>query len=170
MSSILKRPSINCAPAAGLFRYEYFQMAYVTNDIQRACEVFTRRYGIQRYHDLENTFENGSSISVRLAWIGGHMIEVIQANGPGMEFYNDRLPSDEFGISHHHMGYLLPDEQAWQELSSEIAEAGWKVVIDEDMGSFLKVKYVEAPELGHYLEFFLLGPDGAEMFGAIPAS
>lgn len=170
MSSILKRPAINIAPLGGVFRCEYFQTSYVTNDLTRACEVFSSRYGVGEYHVLEAPAENGSHISVRLAWIGGHLIEVVQASGRGMEFYNARLPADEFAIRHHHMGYLLPDEQAWQDFESEIAGSGWNVVMEGDTEGFLKFKYVEAPELDHYMEFFLLGPGGIEMFESVPAS
>lgn len=170
MVPILKRPIIKCAPLNGIFRCEYFQTAYVTNDLERACEIFTRRYGIQGFHALEESFENGSAMSVRLAWIGGHMIEIIQARGPGMEFYNDRLPAKEFAIGHHHLGYLLPDEQTWRELQIEIAESGWNVIMDEDLEGLFKVRYVEARELGHYMEFFLLKSGGIKMFEAVPAS
>jgi hypothetical protein len=170
MKSVLKRPPINVAPLGGLFRCEYFQTSYVTNDLTQACGVFSNRYGIGDYHSLEAPSEDGSHISVRLAWIGGHLIEIVQATGPGMEFYNARLPADAFAIRHHHLGYLLPNEGAWQDFESEIVKSGWNVVMAGDTEGFLKFKYVEAPELDHYMEFFLLGPGGIAMFESVPAS
>jgi extradiol dioxygenase family protein len=171
MGALLEnRPRANIAPLGGVFRCDYFQTAYVTNDLERACEVFAERYGVSAWHSLDNSFQNGSRMSIRLAWIGGHNLEIIEAHGPGMEFYNDRLPEGEFAIRHHHLGYLLPDEQAWQDFETEIETRGWNVALADDLTGFLKVKYLDAPELGHYMEFFLLDAGGIAMFEAVPAS
>ena len=170
MTPVLKRPPITAAPLGGIVRCEYFQTAYVTNDLSRACEVFTCRYGIKAYHEMGGLFDSGSVMTVKLAWVGGHMIELIEAHGPGMEFYNDRLPAGEFAIRHHHLGYLLPDERAWQDLECEIVRSGWAIFTDDHLEGLMKVKYVEAAELGHFMEFFLLEAGGIAMFEAVPAS
>ncbi len=59
------------------------------------------------------------------------MYELIEASGPGTEFYTKRLPEKNFG-------------------------------------GFMRCCYVEAPELGHYLEYILPEAAGIEFFESVP--
>lgn len=53
MKSLVNRPSVMLSPGNELFRNEHCQVAYATNDIERACAVFKDRYGIKDYRRLE---------------------------------------------------------------------------------------------------------------------
>jgi hypothetical protein len=166
----VRRPALSVQPGEGLLKAEHFQIAYVTSDAARACQVFRDRYGVKEFGPLDAATPDGGQIHIELAWVGGVMFEIIQASGPGTDFYNDRLPTDGFAVRHHHFGYLTHDEAEWDALQEEIRRGGWTVAMRGRMEGFMRYCYVEAPELGHYLEYFLLDPAGVAFFENVPAS
>jgi hypothetical protein len=170
MPRIVTRPPTPFRPGQGLLSAEHFQAAYVTQDAARACAIFRDRYGVQAFAPMDASLPKGGRMHIELAWVGGVMIEVIEASGPGAEFYNARLPTDAFAIRHHHFGYLLEDKSSWDALQSEITTGGWEVAFEGNTEGFLRFCYVDAKELGHYLEYFLLEPAGVAFFEGIPAS
>ena len=48
MNEFLRSSAAILSPGDGLLRNDHFQMAYVTNDIERACAIFSKRYGSTR--------------------------------------------------------------------------------------------------------------------------
>jgi len=152
----LRRPLPVYDPAKGLLHNDHFQVAYVTNDIDRAVEVFQRRFGVAAFRANDNALPGGTTVGVRSAWIGGMMYEICCAAGPGMELYTDWAPpGGDFVLKFHHFGYLIPDEAAWAALERQIADGGWRVRTRSDIPGFFRGCYVEVPELGHFLEFVL---------------
>jgi hypothetical protein len=98
------------------------------------------------------------------------MIELMQAWGPGVELYNARLPADGYAIQMHHLGYLIHDQAQWDGIEAEAARIGRKVAFKGALPGFLSWCFVEAPELGHYLEYIFPEPEGAAFLQSIPAS
>jgi len=170
MGSILKRPETARLPDKGLMRHEHVQIAYVTNDIERAVEVFRKRYGISEFASLAGRIADDSPMNVRVAWAGGTMYEIIEATGPAAQFYNARLPEGEFAIRHHHFAHIVQDREAWSALMAELAMEGIDIVFEKHRQGFMRFCYVKAPDLDHYLEFFLLEKDGIAFFESIPSS
>jgi hypothetical protein len=152
----------------GLFRYNHFQVAYATNDIDRACGLFTERFGIKAFRRLEGQLHAGGDFRIELGWAGGVMYELCTASGAGQEVFMAGLPTDRFVIRHHHLGYYVPTEDAWDALQGEIARSGCKVILSTDTPGFLRVRLIEVPELGHCLEYFLLEEGGVEFLNAVP--
>ena len=114
MTTSLQRPVPVYDPARGLLNNDHFQIAYVTNDIDRAVEIFRTRFGVGSFRANDDVLESGTKVGIRSAWIGGMMYEICYGAGPGMELYTDWAPPDgEFVLRFHHFGYLIPDEQAW---------------------------------------------------------
>lgn len=170
MVGLVNRPATEVAHRDGLLRKDQFQVSYVTNDMERAKRTFADRYGIRKFARLGGPMPDGGTISVALAWFGGTMYEIIQAEGPKTEFYNRDLPSDRFAIRFHHLGFLVHDKAAWKQLEREIEEGKWTVAYTSLNGGFMDAYYVEAPELGHYLEFIYPQKSGVEFFEAVPAN
>lgn len=168
MSRTLNRPAAQAGPAADVLGFEQFQMAYVTNDIERACEVFRARYGVPGFRRLEGPLAEGGQIRIELAWAGGTLYELVEASGPGSEFYAERLPADRFAIRHHHLGFLVPDAEGWDGLQRRIETEEWRVMLRSDIPGFMQACYIEAPELGHYLEYLLCEPAGLDFFEGAP--
>jgi hypothetical protein len=166
--SPLKRPVPTFDPARGLLASEHFQIAYVTNDVARAAEVFRRRFGVAALRESDAELPNGSAIQVRAVWLGGVLYEITCGTGPGMELWACGRPEDGFVLRHHHFGFLVPDEDAWAKLEAQIAAGGFAVRQRSDHPGFGRIACVEAPELGHYLEYIMPGPDLIARFEATP--
>jgi hypothetical protein len=93
MEYTLKRPAGRIDPGTGLLLAEHFQVAYVTNDIKRACKIFASHLGIGSFSKLEGPLKAGGHIEAKFAWVGSVMYEIIQASGPGSELYGAKPTS-----------------------------------------------------------------------------
>jgi hypothetical protein len=152
-------------------RKEQFQTGYVTNDLDRALKVLGERYGIERFSFLEGDMAEGGHIRVAFAWAGGNMYEIIDARGgKEAEFYTSRLPQDGFGLVFHHLGYLIHSKEEWDAVRAEIAERGMTITLDTQVPGFMDAVYIEAPDLGHYLEYLFPEEGGLRFFEAVPAN
>ncbi len=170
MNLTLDRPPAKIHPGAGLYRNDLFQIAYVTNDMERALTVFETRYGVKEWRRMEGPLDGGGRIRVEFGWAGGAMFEVTQADGPGSELYRQPLPDDEFAIRFHHFGFFIPTEQAWQSLLQEIHVGGVKVFNETNVPGFLQARIVEASELGHYIEYIFPEAAGVAFFQGVPSN
>jgi hypothetical protein len=168
VNRLVNMPSATFNPADGLLLNDHFQVAYVTNDLTRAREVLRSRYGIANFRHLEAKLQDDGYIQLELAWVGGIMIELVWAHGPNTEFYNDRLPAREFAIRHHHLGYFIHDQSNWNALQETIRRGRWNIVLENKIEGFMRWCYVDAPELGHYLEYIFPDPKGVTFFEEIP--
>lgn len=169
MTVILRRPAVRNGLGVGPLGFEQFQTAYVTNDIDRACEVFADRYGISSFRRLEGALQEGGRIRIEIAWAGGALYELVCATGAGSQFYVNRLPAQGFAIRHHHLGFLVPDAAGWDRLQQLIEHGGWKVALRTVVPGFMQACYIEAPELEHYLEYLLPEPAGLDFFETAPS-
>jgi len=170
MKSNVLRPPPSLSPGDGVLRNDFFQIAYATSDIDRACTLFGERYGIKAFRRLEGQLPAGGHIRIELAWAGGAMYELISANGPGSELFTSLLPAEGFAIRHHHLGYFVHGAPAWEALNREFEGRGWVVRSKSDNKGFLQACIVEAPELGHYLEYIFPEQAGIEFFESVPRS
>lgn len=166
----MKRPDGQFDPSAGLLRAEQFQMAYATNDIERACDLFRQRFGIREFRRLAGQMPSGGHIHVELAWVGPTMYELLTATGPGSDLYVGRLPTDRFAIQHHHLGFLIHDEAQWQGLFSQIENNGWTLLSKNNTPGFMQTCFVDVPELGHYFEYLFPEPAGLAFFEGVPGN
>jgi len=167
----LKRPVPMFDPARGLLNNEHFQIGYVTNDIDRAVDVFRERFGVREFRANDNELPGGTKVGIRSVWIGNMMYEICYGSGPGMEIYTEWAPPDgEFVLRFHHFGYLVGDDASWEALERTIGEGGWKVRNPSDIPGFFRGCYVQVPELGHFLEFVQLRQGLRERMNATPVS
>ncbi len=165
------RPASSFDPAAGLLRTEHFQMAYATNDIDHACALFRDRYGIREFRRLEGPLAAGGHIRVELAWVGTIMYELLTAHGEGSSIYMSRLPpGDGFRLKHHHLGYMIADDAGWAALMAEVETKGHTLSHLSHNTGFMKSCFVDAPELGHYLEYICPEPAGLAFFESVPGN
>lgn len=167
----LHRPVPVYDPAKGLLHNDHFQLAYVTNDVERAEKIFRDRFGVARFRANDNELPGGTKVRVRSVWIGKMMYEICCGEGAGMELYTDCAPpGGDFVLRFHHYGFLVPDDAAWAALESELARGRWNVRSRSDIPGFFRGCYVEVPEFGHFLEFVLPGPGLLERMNATPVA
>lgn len=170
MHEFVRRPRATLSPGSGLLRYDHFQVAYATNDIDRACNLFSERFGIKEFRRLEGPMAAGGHIRVELARAGGTMYELITASGPGSDIYVSRLPSGSFAIKHHHLGFLIHDQAQWEALESDAARIGRTLLEKSNNPGFLQKCFVDVPELGHYFEYIFPEPAGIDFFESVPGN
>lgn len=170
MPNFITRPDAAFDPTAGLLRIEHFQMAYATNDIDRACDLFGERFGIREFRRLEGPLPAGGQIRVELAWVGTIMYELLTASGPGSDLYVGRLPGDGFAIRHHHLGFLIHDDAQWQALLDKITGDDWTMPSKSHNPGFMQSCFVDVPELGHYFEYIHPEPAGLAFFESVPGN
>lgn len=168
MPYMLTRPAASFDPGSGLLIAEQFQMAYVTTDIDRACDLLGTQLGIREFAPLGGPFPEGGQIQARFAWVGTLMYEVIQATGPGSAIYSSRLPQgDGFHIKHHHLGFLIHDREQWDR-GREAAKRNGFAIPYTGSNPLVDVCFIDVPELGHYLEYLLPTQAGLDFFESVP--
>jgi hypothetical protein len=138
--------------------------------MERAREVFRERYGIQKFARLEGPLPSGGHIHVELAWSGGLMYELMFVQGPGSECFNSVLPPSGFAIRPHHLGYFVNTAAEWQALQQEIERGNWKLVHKNERPGQMSACIVEAPEIGHYLEYIYPEAGGIAFFESVPVN
>lgn len=167
MSDLIRRPA---AFGPGLMRSDHFQIAYATTDMDQACGLFAQQFGVKDFRRLEGALPEGGHIRMEIAWAGGVMYELVCAKGAGGDVFRTGLPESGFGMRLHHLGYLVPTSEAWAAVQDEIAGSGRAIVRETDIPGFLKARIVEAPELGHYLEYIFPEAGGRAFFEQAPAN
>lgn len=169
MAQLLSRAPVACDPAGGVLCAEHFQMAYATNDIEQACDVFAKRLGIREFRRLEGPLAAGGHIRIELGWVGTLMYELMTASGPGSEIYVGGLPpGDGFKLRHHHLGYLIQDQAQWDALMARAGRDGFAVPYANNNPGFLRACFIEVPVLGHYLEYVFPEKAGLDFFNGVP--
>ena len=149
----------------------FFQIAYVTNDLDRAMRTFDKQFGVKHFFQIPNApYDAETQVSIATAYIGDVMIEIIEPHGPGTTIYDAMLPSgDEFTIRHHHMGHLFEREEDLQRVVDIAAAKGQSIAYEGGVEGVLKAVYLDTREsLGHYLEYIYCTPTGLEFLNQAP--
>jgi Glyoxalase/Bleomycin resistance protein/Dioxygenase superfamily len=149
------------------------QIAYVTNDFDRAMKLFADDYGVSSFFVFTNlqaffTFPdppeqspNSPRIRVGLATVNGIDVELIQPLEASPNIYGALLPSDgRFAIVHHHIGLRITGPVSnWDAYRATMDERTPRIVVDFKVGDDLNVIYTdERVQLGHYIEHFWMSP------------
>lgn len=99
-----------------LERYEFFQEAYLVNDIEQACEKWSELYRagpfVVTHHHKTDEFmyretEQEADVSYAFGYLGDLMIQFIQQHDDTPSIYRDMYAKGEEGF--HHVGLLVND-------------------------------------------------------------
>jgi hypothetical protein len=154
MEDGLRRPVPVYDPSRGLLHNEHFQLGYVTNDLDRAMDVFGRRFGITRFRENDADLPCGGRVCTRTVWVGAMMYEIAMGHGESMAVFSESAPQGaDFVLKFHHFGYLVPDDGAWAALEAVIARSGLAVIKPSDIPGYVRTCFVAVPELDHLLEY-----------------
>jgi hypothetical protein len=80
------------------------------------------------------------------------------------------LPPADFAIRFHHLGFIVHDEAGWRALEADIRNGNWQIAHQTLSGNFIDAYYIDAPELGHYLEYVRPLAAGIEFYARVPAN
>src|SRR5258708_39305846 len=117
---------------------EFFQHAYVTNDMARAKRQFADRWGVHSFLEFESALDLGtprgiesSRMKIALAFVGNLQVELIEpVGGPGARIYQQVLPASGYKVEWHHYSYRLPGwAEARQQFRSSIGVADYLIEI-----------------------------------------
>lgn len=144
----------------------HHQIAYVTNDMAYALNVFAQDFGVSRFYPLitgeEPVPAGGVRIKAALANVNGTEIELIQPLGDGENLFSNALPKDDpkFTLVLHHVCIRITGGiENWERHRSSIDETAHRVAMEGSYGDFLRILYTdERSRLGHYLEHLWMSP------------
>ena len=164
----LTRPATDFDARAGLLLLEHFQMAYVSNDLERARALFRERLGVREWAVLEGETKEGGYARAEFAWVGTLMYELIHATGPGAEIFSGHLPATgDFIVRHHHLGYLVHNRAQWDAVQANAARNKLETV-GHGVNALVEFCFVPVPECGHYLEYLFATEAGIAFFEGVP--
>jgi hypothetical protein len=145
----------------------FFQLGYVTRNLDAAMAEFNRRFGPAEFQIIHGTPEHAHTKRIALTWIGETMTELIEPDPDVPSLYVEALPSGAGGeIRFHHIGCLTRD---YEETLRRIRADGYAVPLAVSFGDVLDCVYADArAELGHYLEYIRLGDEGRKWFASVP--
>jgi hypothetical protein len=143
----------------------FTQIAYITNDMERAKSVMADRFGIPGWFDI--LFDRpavycGEPAAMRakiaLARTAGVEIELIEDIGSEFDLYRQGLPDkDEFALTFHHFCRTIVDRSAWDAM---VAELDRPIMLTADVGSDGAFIYTDERALvGHYVEHCWFSPE-----------
>ena len=162
---------MNTSASTPSFLSGFSQIAYVTNDTDRALQVVADKFGIRQFDVKRGLhFDANTTMDLALAYVGPVMIEIICARGSGETLYEVGLPTDRFALQFHHVGHVVEALEEWRALRERVA-AGWLpvAIANDDPDGDYPFMYLDArAELGHYLEFSLLNAKRRAMYAQIP--
>lgn len=159
-----------------LFPGQFRQVAYVTNDFDRALSVVSETTGVAGFLQLRDyEYMAGPGAVVRchiaMALAGGVEIEIIEPRGGAQEIYRDRLAGPEFGLHFHHVAYTLPSFDVLTGLRARLQSQDIPIALDGVAPEGLTYFYADLRgALGHYVEYVYGTPEyEAAMTAALSA-
>jgi hypothetical protein len=140
------------------------QVAYVTNDLDRAVELICGRYDMPepRRIDIDCPARVGDvtgtmALRIAVSNLDGFKIELIEPVRDLAGLYGDRIAPDRVaGLAMHHLGVRVrgDDPQAYEHRLAELGRRG-PVHVTGDLGADIRFAYTdERATLGHFVEHY----------------
>lgn len=147
-----------------------FQLAYVTNDVDRAAALFRERYGTGAFQIMRDVPDGDTSLVLGLGYAGRTNIELIAPAVGGRALYVDWIAdASDFVVRFHHVGLLIEDDAGWGAMRAAIVANGSPIAMEGSMPGAVDYLYADTvSELGHYLEYVRLHEGGRAMFSSVP--
>ena len=145
-----------------------FQIAYVTNDLERAAGVLRDQYGCGDAHYMRNL--PGALTDIALCFAGNTNYEMLEPLNASGDFYSDWIAGEtDFVMRFHHLGMIVETKEELDAIQAAHVRHGHEFPLVSSMPGVLDVFYADTrASLGHYLEYFHLQEAGWDMFKAVP--
>ena len=141
----------------------FFQICYVTSDLDAGMRQIASRHGIERFRvkrDMQS-LPGMPSMSLHQAhvFIGDTQIELIQPAGGDDAVYRDFCSRDGNELRHHHFGMWIDDKVQYDGLRAQLAAQQIPVAFEIALPVGGAIYGDFRSSLGHYLEYVNLVPD-----------
>jgi hypothetical protein len=144
----------------------HHQIAYVTNDLDRATALFERDYGAPGFFVFSNVDSGASKpgdpeLRIALAHVGGIEIELIEPIGDTAPLFKAALTDGpDLDIRFHHVAIRIEGPIAnWEAHVASLDFAEHPIVFEGGLGDQLRFFYTdERSRIGHYVEHVWMGP------------
>jgi hypothetical protein len=165
---------MSTAPTAALLN-GFFQLAYVTTDLEQAMDLYRRQFGIRQFLAppewtvVVKTPRGVETAKLRFAfvYVGDTQIELIQPTGGDCPVYAEPLPSAGFALRFHHLGYRVQGgPEAWTRFRENLDTTRHPIAIEGTTTPFLYTD--ERSRLGHYLEYIRFDEQVTAVFDSVP--
>lgn len=155
--------------AVGLLNGRFFQMAYVTNDIDRAMAEYGAKAGIDRFfagRDAEFDIGGGrmAKAHIALANVGGVQIELIEPVGGHDHVYRQVLSGGDYQIHFHHEAHVLDSVEEFAATKAHVGGLGFDIVIDAETPGYRYFYADTRTFIGHHTEFFYFSEEATAYF------
>lgn len=133
---------------------QFMQLAYVTNDFNRALKQFADRHGVTRFLEMRNEpaptlAGRFAQLHVGLAWASETtQVELIAPLSGDDAIYRSALRGDAFSVVMHHVGQQAASQAEFDALREEARTLGLAVVIDTPAYFYVDTRAT----LGHCIE------------------
>lgn len=156
-------------PGLGLIANAW-QIAYVTNDLDRAVTLLRDDYGAGEFLVMRQL--PGAMTDIALAWCGETMIELLYPLAAEGDFYSDHIAGAQgFALRHHHMGMLVEGREEMGRIRARHVQLGHDIPFEGENSGAIQYLYADCrPTLGHYLEYIRLEEEGRALFAAVSGS
>lgn len=148
------------------------QMAYITNDLDRAEQVMREKFGLERWLRIEPgpfVMADGRMMHVKvlIAYVGEMQFELVEPVAGEVQPFWDVLPADgSFAIRFQHICRSTASRQELDRLWDQARRDGETIPFSAEFGEGCAYFYIDASAtLGHHLEFVYGTPD---YYAAIP--
>jgi hypothetical protein len=152
----------------------FYQVAYVTNDFERALQSFRQSHGIHQFARLPAMrYPTGPGreavCDVALAYVGCTEFEVICPQSGDVDIYRDYLPGSGFGLRFHHLGRLYHSMAELEQQLERHVQEGRILPINAAAPGSARYFYADhRAELGHYIEHICFEPAARAWLAGIP--
>lgn len=152
----------------------FYQVAYVTNDFNRAMDLFRDTHGINRFMENRDIrYQTGPGreavCHIGLAYMGATEIELIEPRDGDVQLYRDYLPEEAFGLRFHHICKLFRDDEAFDRQVGDYRKEGRRLPLIGSSPGFARYFCADfRAELGHYIEGIVFADAARPWLDSIP--
>lgn len=157
--------------------FNFFQIAYVTPDIEQGMRAVESVYGVDRFfvsRDVPiDTRMGKAQLHFALVFKGEQQIEIIQPAGGADNAYRDELAAGGGALRLHHLGHLITRREEWDDLERRARNSGLALPVDgvfaHEGVALMHYLYVDTRAVnGHHLEFMYQTEAGQALFADVP--
>ena len=144
----------------------FYQMGFVTRDLDQAVQLLSDRYGVARFREKRAD----PRMMTAHAYVGELMLEIIAVPDEGLPLYAEFLPKQANVVRLHHHGFMISEPARWEEIAVTIeARDQLTAMKGAVMDGHLRYLYADTRnELGIYSEYVCFTGPALSIYDDVP--